>query len=156
MILPDPIQNLITAFERLPGIGPKSASRLAFFLLRAPDDIARSLAEALVVFKEQTSFCPECFNIMLASGERCEICASQVRDETIICVVEEPLDVIAIERRFRERLDAAVVEPRVQPDAGEVGFAVGRSRRRRLEVDRAVRFTREIPIRIGPPLGSRR
>ena len=98
MILPDPIQNLITAFERLPGIGPKSASRLAFFLLRAPDDIARSLAEALVVFKEQTSFCPECFNIMLASGERCEICASQVRDETIICVVEEPLDVIAIER----------------------------------------------------------
>jgi recombination protein RecR len=98
MIYPEPIQNLITAFERLPGIGPKSASRLAFYLLRAPEDVARSLAEALIAFKEQTSFCPECFNIMLVSAERCEICASSARDEAIICVVEEPLDVIAMER----------------------------------------------------------
>lgn len=98
MILPEPIQNLITAFERLPGIGPKSASRLAFYLLRAPEDVARSLAEALIIFKQQTTFCPECFNIMLAGAERCEICASPARDEAIICVVEEPLDVIAMER----------------------------------------------------------
>jgi recombination protein RecR len=98
MLLPEPIQNLITAFERLPGIGPKSASRLAFYLLRAPEDIAQSLAEALIAFKEQTAFCPECFNIMLAGRERCEICASSARDESIICVVEEPLDVIALER----------------------------------------------------------
>lgn len=98
MILPEPIQNLITAFERLPGIGPKSASRLAFYLLRAPEDVARSLADALIEFKEQTSFCPVCFNIMLTGRIACEICESQVRDETIICVVEEPLDVIAIER----------------------------------------------------------
>ena len=98
MILPEPIQNLITAFERLPGIGPKSASRLAFYLLRAPEDVARSLAEALIAFKEQTDFCPECFNIMLAGRERCEICESRARDEAIICVVEEPLDVIALER----------------------------------------------------------
>ena len=98
MILPEPIQNLITAFERLPGIGPKSASRLAFFLLRAPEDASRSLAEALIAFKEQTSFCPECFNIMLAGSERCEICASSARDQAVICVVEEPLDVIAMER----------------------------------------------------------
>ncbi|MCX6065546.1 MAG: recombination mediator RecR, partial [Chloroflexi bacterium] len=98
MILPEPIQNLITAFERLPGIGPKSASRLAFYLLRAPEDVARSLAEALLAFKEQTTFCPNCFNIMLAGRERCEICDSRVRDDSIICVVEEPLDVIAIER----------------------------------------------------------
>ena len=98
MILPEPIQNLVTAFERLPGIGPKSASRLAFYLLRAPEDVSRSLADALIAFKEQTSFCPECFNIMLSGRERCEICESQVRDESIICVVEEPLDVIALER----------------------------------------------------------
>lgn len=98
MILPEPIQNLITAFERLPGIGPKSASRLAFYLLRAPEDVARSLAEALIAFKQQTTFCPECFNIMLAGAERCEICASPARDAAIICVVEEPLDVIAMER----------------------------------------------------------
>jgi recombination protein RecR len=98
MILPEPIQNLITAFERLPGIGPKSASRLAFYLLRAPEDVAQSLAEALIAFKEQTAFCPECFNIMLAGRERCEICESRARDEAIICVVEEPLDVIALER----------------------------------------------------------
>jgi recombination protein RecR len=98
MILPEPIQNLITAFERLPGIGPKSASRLAFYLLRAPEDVARSLADSLIAFKEQTAFCPECFNIMLAGRARCEICESVTRDEAIICVVEEPLDVIALER----------------------------------------------------------
>jgi recombination protein RecR len=98
MLLPEPIQNLITAFERLPGIGPKSASRLVFFLLRAPEDISAQLAEALVALKQNTAFCPECFNIMLAGRERCEICASRARDEAIICVVEEPLDVIALER----------------------------------------------------------
>lgn len=98
MLLPDPIQNLITAFERLPGIGPKSASRLAFHLLRAPEDISTQLAEALVALKAQTAFCPECFNIMLAGREICEVCASQQRDSSLICVVEEPLDVLALER----------------------------------------------------------
>jgi len=98
MILPEPIQNLITAFERLPGIGPKSASRLVFFLLRAPDDVSRDLADALLKLKSQTAFCPECFNIMLAGRDRCEVCASPAREESIICVVEEPSDVIALER----------------------------------------------------------
>lgn len=98
MILPEPIQNLITAFERLPGIGPKSASRLVFFLLRAPEDFSSDLADALLKLKSQTAFCPECFNIMLAGRERCEVCASAAREESIICVVEEPLDVIALER----------------------------------------------------------
>jgi recombination protein RecR len=98
MILPEPIQNLITAFERLPGIGPKSASRLVFFLLRAPDDASTLLADALLALKSQTAFCPECFNIMLAGRERCEVCDSPAREESIICVVEEPLDVIALER----------------------------------------------------------
>lgn len=98
MLLPEPLQNLITAFERLPGIGPKSASRLAFFLLRAPEDLSRQLAEALIALKQDTAFCPDCFNIMLAGRERCEICESRARDESVICVVEEPLDVLALER----------------------------------------------------------
>jgi recombination protein RecR len=98
MILPEPIQNLITAFERLPGIGPKSASRLAFYLLRAPEDASQSLAEALLALKSQTAFCPECFNIMLAGRARCEICDSSAREQSVICVVEEPLDIIALER----------------------------------------------------------
>jgi recombination protein RecR len=98
MILPEPIQNLITAFERLPGIGPKSASRLVFFLLRAPEDVSSDLADALLKLKSQTAFCPECFNIMLAGRDRCEVCASSAREESIICVVEEPSDVIALER----------------------------------------------------------
>ena len=98
MILPEPIQNLISAFERLPGIGPKSASRLVFFLLRAPEDASANLAEALLKLKSQTDFCPECFNIMLAGREQCEVCSSSARDGSILCVVEEPLDVIALER----------------------------------------------------------
>ncbi len=96
--LPDPVQNLVDALERLPGIGPKTASRLAFFLLRAPDDISLRLAEALVGLKRDTAFCQTCFNITLAGQTQCEICASTDRDEASLCVVEEPLDVLVIER----------------------------------------------------------
>jgi recombination protein RecR len=98
MILPEPIQNVVNALARLPGIGPKTASRLAFYLLRAPEEVSRDLAEALVQLKSSTSFCPVCFNIMLAGRSECEICASPKRDAGLICVVEEPLDVIALER----------------------------------------------------------
>ncbi|HTX80044.1 MAG TPA: recombination mediator RecR [Longilinea sp.] len=97
-MLPDPIQNLIEALERLPGIGPKTASRLAFFLLRAPEEISGSLAEALTDLKTRIAFCQECFNITTAGRERCEICESSQRDGSTICVVEEPLDVLALER----------------------------------------------------------
>ncbi len=98
MLLPESIQSLITALERLPGIGPKSASRLAFFLLRAPDEAAQDLASALANLKANTAFCQECFNIMEAGRERCEICESTRRDGSVICVVEEALDVLALER----------------------------------------------------------
>lgn len=98
MLLPESIQSLITALERLPGIVPKSASRLAFYLLRAPDEIANDLSDALANLKANTAFCPECFNIMEAGRERCEICESTKRDSTLICVVEEALDVLAVER----------------------------------------------------------
>jgi recombination protein RecR len=97
-MLPDPIQNLIFALERLPGIGPKTASRLAFFLLRAPEEVSGQLAEALTDIKTRIAFCQECFNITTAGRELCEICESAQRDGSMICVVEEPLDVLAFER----------------------------------------------------------
>lgn len=98
MILPDPIQKLISGLERLPGIGPKSASRLAFFLLRAPDEISQDLSDVLSGLKAKIAFCPDCFNIMDAGRARCEICANPARDAGVICVVEEALDVVALER----------------------------------------------------------
>ena len=97
-ILPEPVQNLINALERLPGVGPKSASRLTFFLLRAPQEISKNLAEALSAIKEATTFCSRCFNITSAGNELCEICSSTSRNESLVCVVEEPMDVLALER----------------------------------------------------------
>jgi recombination protein RecR len=98
MILPTAIQNLIDAFSRLPGIGPKTASRLTFFLLNAPDEMAKDLADALEGLKANTVDCPTCFNITSAGRTECEICANPDRDASIVCVVEEPLDVLAMER----------------------------------------------------------
>jgi len=97
-MLPDSLENLIHSLERLPGIGPKTASRLAFFLLRAPEDLASGLAEALTEIKTKTAFCSQCFHITSAGRERCEICDSPQREDSLLCVVEEPLDVLAIER----------------------------------------------------------
>jgi recombination protein RecR len=98
MLLPEPIQDLVNAFSRLPGIGPKTASRLTFHLLRSPEDLSRDLAEALLQLKSGTTLCQSCFNITNAGRTQCEICASSERDESLICVVEEPLDVLALER----------------------------------------------------------
>lgn len=98
MLLPESLQLLINALERLPGIGPKSASRLAFYFLRAPDEVSQDLASALASLKANTAFCQECFNITQAGRERCEICESTQRDSSLVCVVEEALDVLALER----------------------------------------------------------
>jgi recombination protein RecR len=98
MLLPESIQSLINSLERLPGIGPKSASRLAFYLLRTTDDVSQDLATALANLKANTAFCQECFNITEAGRERCEICESTRRDGSLVCVVEEALDVLALER----------------------------------------------------------
>ena len=98
MILPTPIQNLIDAFSRLPGIGPKTASRLTFFLLNAPEEVAGKLSEALHDLKANTVDCPICYNVTSAGRTECVICASPERDPSIVCVVEEPLDVLAMER----------------------------------------------------------
>ena len=98
MLLPAPLQNLINAFARLPGIGPKTASRLAFFLLNSPTELANDLAQALAELKTGTVDCPICFNITTAGRSECEICASSERDAGLVCVVEEALDVLALER----------------------------------------------------------
>lgn len=96
--LPEPVQKLVDAFARLPGIGPKTASRLTFYLLRAPEDISQSLSEALIGIKQETGLCEVCFNITHKESPVCEICASEKRDRQTLCVVEEPLDVLAIEK----------------------------------------------------------
>ncbi len=98
MFLPQSLQLLINALERLPGIGPKSASRLAFYFLRAPEEVAQDLATALSELKANTALCQECFNITEAGRERCEVCESTQRDGSLVCVVEEALDVLALER----------------------------------------------------------
>jgi recombination protein RecR len=91
-----PIQDLIDELSRLPGIGPKSAQRLAFHLVKADPVEAKRLAEAIVQAKERIAFCTECGNV--AEGERCRICADPGRDRTVLCVVEEPKDVATIEK----------------------------------------------------------
>jgi recombination protein RecR len=96
--LPEPVQDLIDAFSRMPGIGPKTASRLAFYLLTAPEDFSKNLADALVGLKTGIALCEECFNITLSNQKKCEICDSTQRDSTSLCVVEKPLDVLVLEK----------------------------------------------------------
>jgi recombination protein RecR len=97
--LAEPISRLVEEFSRLPGIGPKTASRLTYYLLRAPDERVASLAEAIRQLKERLVYCRVCQNITETSP--CGICANERRDHAVICVVEEPLDVLAIERTAR-------------------------------------------------------
>lgn len=94
--LPRPVARLIDEFARLPGVGPKTASRLAFYLLRMPDEQALSLSEALQGITDGVVTCERCFN--LSEQSPCPVCSDPGRDLGAICVVEEPLDVIAIER----------------------------------------------------------
>lgn len=94
--VPKPIQALIEAFERLPGIGPKTAQRLTYYLLHAPKEEAQALAKAAVEMREKTVICSTCFNI--GENDPCQICIDPNRDQTTIAVVGNPLDVLALER----------------------------------------------------------
>lgn len=94
--LPEPILRLIDAFSKLPGIGEKSATRLAFHILRAPGDYAERLAKSIVDIKSKVTLCPICYSF--TSEHICAICKDEERDKTTICVVEKPVDLIAIER----------------------------------------------------------
>jgi recombination protein RecR len=96
VVTPEPVTRLIEAFAQLPGIGPKSASRLTFYLLRRPAEQAEGLADALCDLKQKIVFCSVCYNITEASP--CPVCRDEGRDRSIVCVVEEPLDVVAIDR----------------------------------------------------------
>ncbi|MDA8276075.1 MAG: recombination mediator RecR [Actinomycetota bacterium] len=91
-----PLQSLVDELGRLPGVGPKSAQRIAFHLLKvAPEDALR-LAEAIVAVKERVTSCPRCFNV--AEGDLCMVCADDRRDASVICVVEDPRDIVAVEK----------------------------------------------------------
>jgi recombination protein RecR len=92
----EPVARLIESFARLPGIGPKTAQRLTYHLLRAPEAEARALAAALTDVRDKVVFCERCFNI--SDAPLCPICRDPVRDTRRLCVVEEPLDVLALER----------------------------------------------------------
>ncbi|MGH9184922.1 MAG: recombination mediator RecR, partial [Acidimicrobiales bacterium] len=96
MLYAGPVQELIDELGRLPGIGPKSAQRIAFHLLKVEKPDALRLSHAIAEVKERVSFCQRCFNI--AEGEECGICADSRRDPTVLCVVEDPRDIVAVER----------------------------------------------------------
>lgn len=101
MRLPHSVQHLINQFERLPGIGPKSAQRLAFYLLHVPETEIRKFADALIEMKTKTKLCSRCHNV--GEEDPCEVCSDVTRDGTVICVVEQPLDILAVERSDRFR-----------------------------------------------------
>ena len=91
-----PLAQLVTELNKLPGVGPKSAQRLAYFIIRQPDEEARALAEAIVGVKERITFCSLCQN--LTDVVPCSVCSDPRRDTSVICVVEEPLDMLTLER----------------------------------------------------------
>jgi recombination protein RecR len=93
---PEPVARLIDALQRLPGIGPKTAQRLTFFLLKRPTDEVRELSEALLAVKERIVYCRVCFNV--TDQDPCRICADPARDSGLLCIVEEPNDLLAMER----------------------------------------------------------
>ncbi len=97
MKIPKAIENLIEAFERLPGIGPKTAARLTFYLLRTPESERRLLGEAVLELGQKTRLCERCFNIGQQSA-LCAVCSDESRDESILCMVEDPLDLLSFER----------------------------------------------------------
>lgn len=98
-----PVQDLIDELGKMPGVGPKSAQRIAFHLLKIPAEDALRLARAITEAKSRVAFCTRCFNV--TEGELCAVCTDDKRDATVLCVVEEPRDIVAVEKtgRFRGR-----------------------------------------------------
>jgi recombination protein RecR len=135
--LPEPVVRLIESLSRLPGVGPKTAQRLTYHLLRAPDTEARSLAAALVAVRDEVVYCSTCFNI--STSELCATCADPSRDDARLCVVEEPLDVLALERTAAFRGRYHVLHGAISPMDG-----IGPDRLRIRELlDRAARRNAE-------------
>jgi recombination protein RecR len=114
--IPASVTRLIDEFSRLPGIGPKTAARLTYYLLRTPDEQTAALSEALRDLKATTRFCSVCYNI--TEGDPCPVCADDRRDRGLICVVEEPLDVLAFERTGNYRGLYHVLHGAISPVEG--------------------------------------
>jgi len=110
------VQELIDELGRLPGIGPKSAQRIAFHLLKLPKEDALRLARAIVEVKDKVSFCTRCFNV--SEGEECDICLDPRRDASLLCVVEEPRDIVAIEKTQDYRGRYHVLQGAINPIEG--------------------------------------
>jgi len=111
-----PLQPLIDELGRLPGIGPKSAQRLAFHLLKVPSEDAIRLADAIVAVKERITLCGRCFNV--AEGGECEVCQDQRRDASLLCVVEDPRDIMAVEKTQQIRGRYHVLHGALNPIEG--------------------------------------
>jgi recombination protein RecR len=110
------VQDLIDELGRLPGIGPKSAQRIAFHLLKLPKEDALRLARVIAEVKDKVSFCTQCFNV--AEGERCAICLDERRDPTTLCVVEDARDIVAIEKTQDFRGRYHVLQGAINPIEG--------------------------------------
>lgn len=111
-----PVQDLIDQLGRLPGVGPKSAQRIAFHLLKVPKEDAGRLAAAIVAVKERIALCSRCFNV--AERELCDICADDRRDQAVLCVVEEPRDIVAVEKTREYRGRYHVLQGAINPIEG--------------------------------------
>jgi recombination protein RecR len=96
-VFTEPLRKLIDELGRLPGIGPKSAQRIAFYVLKVPNEDARRLSDAIIAVKERTTLCEQCFNVA-EGGALCAICSDGRRDDSLLCVVEDPRDIVAVER----------------------------------------------------------
>ena len=111
-----PVQDLIDELGRLPGVGPKSAQRIAFHLLKVDKDEALRLARAVTEVKERTSLCTRCFNV--AEGELCSLCLDARRDASVVCVVEDPRDIVAVEKTGEFRGRYHVLQGAINPIEG--------------------------------------
>ncbi len=112
----DPIQTLVDEFRKLPGIGPKSAQRIVFHLLKRPDDTSRALAEAIINLKARLCLCSVCNNI--SDVDPCRYCRNEERDRTVICVVEEPFNILSIEKSGSYRGQYHVLHGAISPING--------------------------------------
>jgi recombination protein RecR len=111
-----PVQDLIDELGRLPGIGPKSAQRIAFHLLKVPKADATRLARVIVEVKDKVAFCTRCFNV--AEGDLCGVCRDERRDSHVLCIVEEPPDIVAVERTQEFRGRYHVLQGAISPIEG--------------------------------------
>jgi recombination protein RecR len=135
-LVAEPVARLIEELNKLPGVGPATARRLTYYLLRAPAEQANRLSAAIVEMKTKVAYCRRCFNY--AVGELCAVCANPNRDQTKVCVVEQPLDILAVERTNAYRGLYHVLHGHVAPIDGVYPED--------LKIEELVQRTREEPI----------